>query len=161
MKSATLLTTIWLLPLIAISGCAGIRVAGDVQAGRNALHTGRSSDAVGYFERAAGVDPAYKIPYRIPVGVLTYLGRAYYEIGKDAEARKVLEQSLSLDKEDSLARLYLGLSLLRSGSTDSGRKEIENGLRGLHETLEYIASDTFMDSFGIRRGASVRTLKKL
>ena len=161
MKIATLLTTIWLLPLIAISGCAGLRVAGDVQAGRNALHTGRSSDAVGYFERAAGVDPAYKIPYRIPVGVLTYLGRAYYEIGKDAEARKVLEQSLSLDKEDSLARLYLGLSLLRSGSTDSGRKEIENGLRGLHETLEYIASDTFMDSFGIRRGASVRTLKKL
>ena len=101
--------------LIYVSGCAGIRVAGDVQAGRNALHTGRPHDAVSYFVRAAEVDPAYKIPYRIPVGVLTYLGRAYYETGKDDEARNALEKAVSLDKDDSLAHLYLGLTLLRTG----------------------------------------------
>ena len=88
MKLKKLLIPTCLSALIYVSGCAGIRVAGDVQAGRNALHTGRLHDAVSYFIRAAKVDPAYKIPYRIPVGVLTYLGRAYYETGRDEEARK-------------------------------------------------------------------------
>ena len=108
---------------------------------------GRPNDAVPYFERAAAVDPAYKIPYRVPVGVLTYLGRAYYEIGKDEEARKVLDRAISLNQDDSLARLYLGLTLLRTGNRDSGRKEIDRGLRGIYETLEYIASDNIYGIF--------------
>lgn len=141
MTTKRLLTLICLLSLIYLSGCAGFQVAGDVQAGRNALHTGRPNDAVSYFIRAADVDPAYRIPYRIPVGVLTYLGRAYYETGKDAEARKSVERALSLNKDDSLAHLYLGLALLRTGDRDRGRKEIDAGLKGIHETLEYIASD--------------------
>ena len=147
MKSKQLLVPTCLSALVYLSGCAGIQVGGDVQAGRNALHTGRPNDAVGYFARAAEVDPAYKIPYRVPVGVLTYLGRAYYETGKNDEARKVLEKAVSLNKDDSLAHLYLGLTLLRSGDGAGGRKEIEGGLKGIHETLEYIASDRIYGYF--------------
>jgi tetratricopeptide (TPR) repeat protein len=102
---------------------------------------------VTYFSRAADVDPSYKIPYRVPVGVLTYLGRAYYETGKDEEARKTLEKAVSLNKDDSLAHLYLGLTLLRTGDRDRGRKEIEGGLKGIHETLEYIASESVKKSY--------------
>ena len=146
MTTKQFLTLTRLSSLIYLSGCAGFQVGGDVQAGRNALHTGRPNDAVGYFLQAADVDPAYKIPYRVPVGVLTYLGRAYYDTGKDQEARKFLEKALSFEKDDSLAHLYLGLTLLRTGDRNRGRKEIEGGLKGIHETLEYIAAD---NTYGI------------
>jgi tetratricopeptide (TPR) repeat protein len=147
MKAKKLLMPICVSALVYLSGCAGIQVSGDVQAGRNALHTGRPHDAVNHFERAAEVDPAYKIPYRVPVGVLTYLGRAYYETGKDEEARKSLEKAVSLNKDDSLAHLYLGLTLLRTGDRDRGRKEIEGGLKNIHELLEYIGSDNIRGIF--------------
>lgn len=142
-----LLISICLLTLSYLFGCAAIRVAGDVQKGRNALQTGRPNDAIGYLMRAAEVDPAYKIPYRVPVGVLAYLGRAYYETGKDGEARKVLEEAVSLNRDDSLAHLYLGLTLLRTGDQGRGRKEIEVGLKGIHEVLERIASDNIFGIF--------------
>ena len=89
-----------------ISGCSG--VGGDVAAGRNALQTGRPNDAVGYLTRAAAADPNYKLPYRVHVSVLTYLGRAYLETGQDTEARQTLEKAVKLDKDDPLAPCTLG-----------------------------------------------------
>lgn len=136
MKTKQLVMPTCLSALVYLSGCAGIQVGGDVQAGRNALQTGRPNDAVGYLMRAADIDPIYKIPYRVPVSVLAYLGRAYYETGRDAEARNALKKAVGLNKDDSLAHLYLGLTLLRTGDRDRGRKEIEGGLKGIHETLE-------------------------
>ena len=147
MKREQLLLPICLLVLVYLSGCASFQVSRDVQAGRNALQTGRPNDAVDYLMRAADVDPTYKIPYRVPEGVLAYLGRAYYETGRDSEARNTLEKAVSLNKDDSLAHLYLGLTLLRTGDRDRGRKEIESGLKGIHETLEYIASDRIYGYF--------------
>ena len=141
MTTKQLLMPTCLSALVFVCGCAGIQVAGDVQAGRNALHTGRPQDAVSHFSSAAELDPGYRTPYRIPVGVLTYLGRAYYETGRNEEARRSLEKALSLNKDDSLAHLYLGLTLLGTGG-DRGRREIEGGLKGIYETLEYFASDT-------------------
>lgn len=141
MKSSKLLTTILLLALIDVSGCAGIQVGGNVQAGRRALQAGRPTDAVAHLTRAVDTDPAYKLPYRVPASALSYLGRAYYEIGKDNEARSALEKAVRLDKDDALAHLYLGLVLMRAGDRNRGRKEVEAGLKGIYETLEYIASD--------------------
>ena len=51
--------SVFLVSLV-ISGCS--TVGGDVQAGRNALQTGRPNDALGYLAPAAEVDPNYKIP---------------------------------------------------------------------------------------------------
>ena len=140
MKTKTLLFPGWLLALIAVSGCAG--VGQQVQAGRLALQTGRPNDAVVLLMQAAEQDPGYQLPYRVREGVLTYLGRAYYETGKDAEARNTLEKALAKDKDDPLAHLYLGLTLARSGDRERGNREIETGLKGIDETLEYIAADT-------------------
>lgn len=133
------------LVLLFIWGCSG--VGGDVQAGRNALQTGRANDAIGYLSRAADADPNYKIPYRVPAGVLAYLGRAYLEIGRDREARQTLERAVKLDKDDPFAHLYLGIALLKTDERERGRKEIEEGLRTIDDTLEYIAADTF--SYGL------------
>jgi tetratricopeptide (TPR) repeat protein len=124
---------------VFISGCSGI--GGEVQAGRNALQTGRADDAIGYLAQAAAADPDYKIPYHVPVGVLTYLGRAYLQTGKNTEARQTLERAVNLDNSDALAHLYLGIALLKTGEIEHGRKEIEAGLRGIDSTLEYIAAD--------------------
>ena len=139
MTSKLLFVPICFSVLLFISGCAG--VAGDVQAGRNALQTGRANDAIGYLTRAADADPNYKIPYRIRAGVLGYLGRAYLETGKDTEARQTLERAVNLDKDDPFAHLYLGIALLKTGERERGRKEVEDGLRAIDDTLEYIAED--------------------
>jgi tetratricopeptide (TPR) repeat protein len=139
MTSAHLFVPLCFSTLLFISGCIG--VGGDVQAGRNALQTGRANDAIGYLTRAAEADPNYKLPYRVPAGVSAYLGRAYLETGKDTEARQTLERAVNLDKDDSFAHLYLGIALLRTGERERGRKEVEDGLRAIDDTLEYINED--------------------
>lgn len=125
--------------LLCMSGCA--TVGSGVQAGRNALQTNRPSDAIAYLTPAAAADPNYKIPYRIKLGVLSYLGRAYLETGNTIEARRTLERAVQLDREDPLAHLYLGIALLKTGEREQGRKEIELGLKAISDTLDYIAED--------------------
>ena len=139
MKAMKLLAPTCLSVLIYLSGCSGVGT--DVLAGRNALQTGRPTDAIVYLMRAADQDPGYKTPFRVRLGVLSYLGRAYYETGKNDEARNTLEKAVSLDKDDPLAHVYLGLTLLRSGDRERGRKEVEAGLKAIDDTLEYINMD--------------------
>ena len=139
MTSKHLFVPVCFSVLLFMSGCSG--VGGEVQAGRNALQTGRANDAIGYLTRAADADPNYKLPYRVRAGVLAYLGRAYLETGKDTEARQTLERAVRLDKDDPFAHLYLGVALLKTGERERGRKEIEEGLRAIDDTLEYIAED--------------------
>lgn len=130
---------IFLSTLLYLSGCNA--VGSDVLAGRNALQTGRPGDAIGFLQRAAEIDPSYRTQSRVSEGVLTYLGRAYYETGRNDEARRTLEQAVAINPDDPLARLYLGLTLMRQGDPARGRREIEGGLKGIEDTLELIASD--------------------
>jgi tetratricopeptide (TPR) repeat protein len=139
MNSKHLLASGWLSVLLFVSACSG--VGQQVQAGRFALQIGRPHDAVPYLMQAAEEDPDYKIPYRVQEGVLAYLGRAYYETGRDNEAQSTLEKAVAKDNDDHLAHLYLGLTIVRNGDGALGRDEIVSGLKGIHDTLEYIASD--------------------
>jgi tetratricopeptide (TPR) repeat protein len=136
------LLTLSFAGLLLAQGCAGSMVAQEVLAGRNALQSGRFDTAVGYLARAAAQDPNYTLQYPISEGVLTLLGRAYYESGRDADARAALEKALARDKEDYIARLYLGLTQVRSGERDRGASEIQSGLRGIDNLLEYLATDS-------------------
>jgi tetratricopeptide (TPR) repeat protein len=160
MKVTKLIAPTCLSALIYLSGCSGVGT--DVLAGRNALQTGRPNDAIGYLKRAADLEPNYKTPYRVRVGVLSLLGRAYYESGRDDEARQALEQAVSLDQDDPLAHLYLGLTLLRKGDGERGRKEVETGLKAIGDTLEYINMDRvygfYWDPGMNIRGAAKHTL---
>ena len=139
MTLADLFVAMFFSVLLFIFGCSS--VSSEVQAGRNALQTGHPNDAVGYLTQAAAVDPNYKIPYRVQVSVLAYLGRAYLETGKATEARQTLERAVKLDNDDPLAHLYLGIAMLKTGEVERGRKEIEVGLRAIDDTLEYIQED--------------------
>jgi len=140
MKRTMLSLSVALWMLIIISGCASLQVANEVQLGRNALQTGQPQAAVGYLRRAAELDPNYKTPYSIRESVWTYLGRAYYEVGNFPEARRALEKALSDDNDDPLARLYLGLTLLRSSDEQKGRRETEIGLREIDNLVNRLTS---------------------
>src|SRR5258706_8182296 len=139
MADKHLLIPACLSALIYLWGCSA--VGGDVRAGRNALQAGHADAAIGYLARAADAEPNYKTPHRIPEGVLTFLGRAYLETGKNSEARQTLDKAVSLDKDDPLARLYLGVALLRTGQSERGRSAVEQGLKGIDTTLEQISGD--------------------
>jgi tetratricopeptide (TPR) repeat protein len=73
----------------------------------------RARDKTAQARRFIAEDPDYSVPYRLRQNVLTYLGRAHYETGRDKDARATLEKALSRDNDDYMARLYLGLTLLR------------------------------------------------
>lgn len=141
MKTMNAIAAVCFMGLSYVSGCAGVEVGRQVQAGRNALQTGHPNDAASYLMRAAETDPNYKTPFRLPQSVLTYLGRAYYETGRDEEAKRVLELALSKNQDDHVARLYLGLTRLRNGEAARGRHEVEASLKEIHATLDYLAAD--------------------
>src|SRR5207249_10458939 len=122
--------------LLFASGCAALQIAQDVQQGRHALHIGQPATAVSYLRRAADLDPNYHAPDPLRESVLAYLGRAYYETGNLSEARKVLENALANDKEDHVARLYLGLVQVRDGDQNRGRREVRRGMEGSESIVE-------------------------
>ena len=118
-----------------VSGCGA---APKVQQGRTALLYGDPTVATAAFQSAAQVDPNNLYFSVLPQGIWTYLGRAHYAAERYPEARQALDRAVSLHQEDSMAKLYLGLTLTRSGDRQRGLKEIESGMRGLHEWLDYV-----------------------
>jgi tetratricopeptide (TPR) repeat protein len=130
--------SVWLVAILLFSGCASFQVTSQVQAGRRALIISRPEEALAYFQRAAEADPNYVMEVRsFREGIWTYVGRAQYGAGKLAEARQSLEKAVAANKDDYMARLYLGLTLVRTGDRSRGLKEIEIGLKGLYDWLEF------------------------
>ena len=70
-------------------------------------------------------------------GIWTYLGRAQYATGKLPDARRSFERALSKNKDDYMARLFLGLTVARNGDRSAALKEIQSGLKELYDWLEY------------------------
>jgi len=124
-----------------LSGCAAYQIAGQVESGRRALLVNDPERALPYLLDAAKNDPNYVYVYDLfRESVWTYLGRSQYATKRYSEARQSLERALALDKDDHLARLYLGLTLTRLGDLAKGVKEIEAGMKGIHDWLEYTQS---------------------
>ena len=70
------------------------------------------------------------------------MGRAQYLAGQLPEARQSLERAVAQHNDDYLARLYLGLTLARSGDGSVGLKDIESGMKGIYDQLEWIVTRT-------------------
>jgi tetratricopeptide (TPR) repeat protein len=129
----------WLSFIFLLPACAGFQAAGQVQSGRRALLINNNEEALGYFQQVAQSNPNYIFEGALfREGIWTYVGRTQYATGRLQEARQSLERALSVYNEDYLARLYLGLTLARSGDRSTGLKEIERGIKGLHDWLDYI-----------------------
>jgi tetratricopeptide (TPR) repeat protein len=133
--------------VVSLSGCASFRAGSEVQSGRRALLTGDGEAALAYFQSAAQQDPNYYYGTALKHGILSYVGRSEYAIGRYPQARQTLEKALSANKDDDVARLFLGLTLARSGDRQRGLSEIESGMKGIHSWLEYV-TDAHRFSFG-------------
>jgi tetratricopeptide (TPR) repeat protein len=129
----------WLSVILILAGCAAYQAAVQVQSGRQALLINKPEDALAYFQQVAQSNPDYIFQsglYR--EGIWTYVGRSQYSLGRLPEARQSLEKALSVYSDDYLARIYLGLTLLRGGEDARGLKELDGGLKGLYDWLEDI-----------------------
>jgi len=132
-------------------GCdSAFQVGTAVQSGRQALLRKDPAQALPHFEHAARKDPDYI--YRsahFSEGIWTYVGRCQYATGNFSLAQQSLELALTKDQDDLLARLYLGLTLLRSGDQSLGQTELQQALKSLHDWIENIlascAAETYWD----------------
>jgi tetratricopeptide (TPR) repeat protein len=137
-----------LLFAIFFSGCGpSFQTGSDVAQGRQALFRGDYQSALGYFQNAAQTDPNYIYGTELREGTLSYLGRAQYLNGQLVLAMDTLQKALAQHKGDNLARLYLDLTLARQNDSQRGRNEIENGMKGIRDFLNYLTS-SFSMSFG-------------
>lgn len=129
-------------------GCGpGFQAGSDVSQGRQALFRGDYPTALGYFQTAAQADPNYVYGTELRQGTLSYLGRAQYLNGQLAPAQDTLRKALAQHKSDNLARLYLGLTEARQGDRKTGLRDIERGMKGIKDFLNYITT-TFSNLFG-------------
>jgi tetratricopeptide (TPR) repeat protein len=145
MKTVYFLTGVSLTILLA--ACATIRGAGDVDEGRQALLEGQYQRALGLFKDAEQVDPKYVYGTELMGGVSSYLGRTQYLTGNYTQARQTLEKALSQHKSDNVARLYLGLTMYRLGDEKAGLANIQRGMQGIDNWLEYLNTN-FRYEFG-------------
>ena len=132
---------------ILLAGCATIQGSGDVDQGRQALLEGNYQRALGLFQDAEKVDPRYLYGTELGAGVLSYLGRTQYLTGNYTQARQTLEKALSQHRSDNVARLYLGLTQYRLGDQKAALTNIERGMRGMDNWLQYINTN-FRYEFG-------------
>jgi tetratricopeptide (TPR) repeat protein len=125
---------------VFLAACTSLQTGGELQYGRQALLKGSNETALGYFYSAAQRDPnyVYATGSSPKQGVWSYVGRSEYLTGRLPEARQTLERALSTDRQEDIARLYLGLTLAREGDRQRGLKEIESGMRGINSFLDYI-----------------------
>ena len=139
MKVEKLLASLSLFVFLA--GCATMQSAGELQYGRQALLGGNNEAALGYFQSAAQRDPnfVYATGSSPKQSVWSYVGRSEYLTGRLPQARQNLERSLAGNGQEDISRLYLGLTLAREGDRERGLKEIESGMRGINNFLDYIS----------------------
>ena len=132
---------------VLLSGCAAIRGRADVAQGRQALLKGNHQAALGLFHDAEKVDPTYVYGTELRAGVSSYVGRTQYLTGNYAQARQTLEKDLRQHRSDNLARLYLGLTLYRLGDQKAALTNIQRGMEGINNWLNYLNTN-FAQEFG-------------
>lgn len=130
-----------------ISACAAVRGGGDVNTGRQALFAGNYQAALSYFQAAEQADPNFIHGAELREGVLSYVGRAQYLTKDYAGARQTLEKALAQHKSDNVARLYLGLTLYRLGDQKAGLANIQSGMNGISNYINYL-NENFRFTFG-------------
>ncbi|MGH7928165.1 MAG: tetratricopeptide repeat protein [Candidatus Binatia bacterium] len=136
MRAARLFTVLSFI--LVVSGCASLRIGSEFQSGRRALLRGNNEAALAYFQSVAQQNPHYTYGTAYPQGILSYVGRTEYSIGQLPQARQTLERALAANREEDLTRLYLGLTLARAGDRTQGLKEMEAGMKGIHDWIDYI-----------------------
>ena len=117
-----------------------MQTGSDFAAGRRALLVGDDEAALRFFQSAAESNPnfVYATGSSPRQSIWSYVGRAQYLNDQFPQARQSLERALSGGRDEDIARLYLGLTLIQEGDRQRGLKEIESGMRGIYSFLDNI-----------------------
>ncbi|HEX9143625.1 MAG TPA: hypothetical protein VGA09_05080 [Candidatus Binatia bacterium] len=127
------------IALLSFTACATLESQSEFLAGRQALIRHDPTTAISYFERVALGDPKFVTKSTLlSQSIWTYVGRAQYESGKFVEAKESCEKALSYFSDDQMAKLYLGLSLLRLPAAVSATNAltVQEVSYALHEGIE-------------------------
>jgi tetratricopeptide (TPR) repeat protein len=130
-----------------VSACATVQTYGQIEQGRQAMFVGNNKTALAYFQEAAQTDPNAVYGATLRLGIFTLLGQAQYLNGDYAQARQSLQKALSMHPGDNVAILYLGLTQARLGDRQEGLKNIQAGMSGIGNFLNYVKTN-FVYSFG-------------
>ena len=124
-----------------ISACTTMQAGSAFQAGRRALLAGDDEAALSFFQSVADSNPNFVFATGSSPrqSIWSYVGRAEYLTDRFPQARQSLERALSGDRNEDIARLYLGLTLIQLGERQAGLKEIETGMRGINSFLDNIS----------------------
>ena len=108
--------------------------------GRNALLLGNPEAALPHFQAIAESNPNYiNCAEQFCVGIWTYLGRTYHELGNNQQALESLKKGKGLHGIDRFNQIYLGLVMAKGGQTREGTAELEAGLKVLGTWLSGFA----------------------
>jgi tetratricopeptide (TPR) repeat protein len=113
----------------------------EVHKGRQALMAGKAEVALAHFQSATGLDPKFLYFSTLPQSAITYTGRALYQLGRFSEARQAFEQATLQFADDSMARLYLGITFMRQGHRERGVQETTAGLVAIYHWLDDIEAN--------------------
>jgi tetratricopeptide (TPR) repeat protein len=162
MRAAFLLLIIFVLSHAA---CKPMTAMTEVHKGRQALMAGKAQAALAHFQRATELDPEFLYFSTLPQSAFTYTGRALYQLERLSEARQAFEQAVLRFENDSMARLYLGITLTRQGHGERGLQETTAGLKAIYEWLDDIEANLpqgiYWDSNREIRSEIERVLKQL
>ena len=139
MKSAACLILLTICTFL--SACTTMQAGSAFQAGRRALIGGDDEAALGFFQTVADSNPNFVFTTGSSPrqSIWSYVGRTQYLTDQFPQARQSLERAISGDREENIARLYLGLTLIQEGDRQRGLKEIESGMRGIDSFLNNIS----------------------
>ena len=115
MKSAACLILLALCTFL--SACTTVQSGSAFQAGRRALIGGDDEAALGFFQTVAESNPNFVFATGSSPrqSIWSYVGRTEYLTDQFPQARQSLERAISGDREENIARLYLGLTLIQLG----------------------------------------------
>lgn len=122
------------------SGCDSSTFNAGTQfsSGRQAFLAKKYDEALPYFQKVAEDKAGYVFEsYNFRQNVWSYLGRTQYLTGKYDEARQALERALAASNDEHLARIFIGLALVRLNNDTRGVAEIEAGLKSLQGWIDY------------------------
>jgi len=149
-----------LLFVLSVCGCAASQAAHQIQEGRLALITGKPEIAAQHFERAVALD-SKSSDSLLQESAWTYLGRAYYGSKNYSLARQALDRALAQNNDEDMARLYLGLIGVRGEVNEISRQQVQAGLQGVYNRVDYIKRFTASGQFWDRSGQLSAELKEL
>jgi len=143
MKSKPVKISVCAMPLLLfLISCspATFQAGRDIMSGRNALLLGNPEAALPHFQAISQSNPNYiNCAESFCVGIWTYLGRTYHELGNNQQALESLKRGKGLHRVDRFNQIYLGLVMAKAGQTTEGAAELEAGLKVLGTWLSGFA----------------------